>query len=49
MNDTIESSWEEYDRYMIETGQWLTEHDYSVMIENEYFGGYADDEFDEGC
>lgn len=49
MNEAIETSWEEYDEYMIESGQWLTLHDYSAMIENTYFNGYADDEFAEGC
>ena len=53
MNEEIETTWEEYDRYMIETGQWLTENDYAAMIENMYNQGYADDEFAEsdqyGC
>jgi len=46
--EATEVSWEEYDRYMVETGQWLTENDYAAMIESMYFsGGYADDEFEE--
>lgn len=32
----VEASWEEYDEYMIRTGQWLTEYDYNAMMEAEY-------------
>jgi len=46
MSEAIESSWEEYDRYMVETGQWLTENDYAAMIDSMYRQGYADDEFE---
>ena len=34
--NAVESAWEDYDQYMIETGQWLTEHDYNNMMEAEY-------------
>jgi hypothetical protein len=46
MSEAIETSWEQYDEYMVATGQWLTEHDYAAMIENMYNQGYAEDEFD---
>jgi hypothetical protein len=48
-SEAIEVTWEEYDRHMVESGQWLTLDEYNWMLENEERRRQYESDFLDGC